>query len=59
MCPNCSERRKKARDALMNAQFKEAVKQVSIGAAEMLGIKPKTASSASEKPKAGRKKQEK
>ena len=59
MCPDCTERRKKARDALMNAQFKEAAKQVAIGAAEMLGVKSKSASSASEKPKAGRKKQEK
>lgn len=59
MCPHCSERRQKARDALLSAQFKEAAKQLSIGAAELLGIKPKPASTASTKPKAGHKKQEK
>lgn len=59
MCKDCQERRKKARDALLNANFKEVEKQIAIGAAEMIGVKPKTTSSASAKPKAGRKKQEK
>ena len=43
MCPDCEARRKLARDALFKAKLGEAVKQVAIGAAELVRIKPKTA----------------
>lgn len=42
MCAECEARRKMARDALLSAKLGESVKQVAIGAAEILGIKEKT-----------------
>lgn len=59
MCEHCKERRKKARDALLSANFKEAAKQLTKGATELLKITPKPVSSASKTPKAGHTKQEK
>lgn len=42
MCPDCEARRQMARDALLRAKLGEAVKQVAIGAVEMIGVKEKT-----------------
>lgn len=42
MCADCDARRKMAREALLSAKLGEAVKQVAIGAVEMIGVKEKT-----------------
>lgn len=43
MCPDCEARRKLARDALFEAKLRESAGHVIKGAAEMVGLKPKTA----------------
>lgn len=43
MCKDCAERRKMVRDAFLKAKFGEAAKQLAKGAAEIVGLKPKTA----------------
>lgn len=42
-CKECSERRRLARDALLRSATGEAAKHVIKGAAEMTGLKKKTA----------------
>ena len=42
-CRRCQQRRDNAKKALQNKNFKEAGKQIAIGAGEMAGILPKTA----------------
>lgn len=42
-CKDCEARRKMARDALLRSAVGETVKQLSFGAAEMVGLKQKTA----------------
>lgn len=42
-CKECAERRKLAREALLRSATGEAVKHVIKGAAEMTGLKQKTA----------------
>lgn len=44
MCTDCEARRKLARDAFLAARLGEAVGLVAKGAAEMVGLKPKTGS---------------
>lgn len=58
MCADCEARRKMARDALLSAKFSEALGHVAKGAAEVVGIKEKTAAeelTAKEAPKAATK----
>lgn len=40
-CRECQERRQRVRDAWVNRQIAEAVRQAAIGAAEIVGIKEK------------------
>lgn len=42
-CKDCEERRKLARDALLRSAVGETIKHVVKGAAEMAGVKKKTA----------------
>lgn len=42
MCPDCEARAQMARDALREAKFAEALGQLATGAAELVGLKPKT-----------------
>lgn len=42
-CKNCEERRKLARDALLRSAVGETIMHVAKGAAEMAGVKKKTA----------------
>lgn len=42
MCKDCEERRKMAREALLNRQFLDAAKHVAKGAVEKVGLKKKT-----------------
>lgn len=42
MCADCEVRRKLARDAWLQARVGEALGHVAKGAAEMVGLKPKT-----------------
>lgn len=42
MCTDCEARRKLARDAWVNGKIGEAAGHVAKGAAEMVGLKPKT-----------------
>ena len=42
-CKDCEERRKLARDALLRSAVGETIKHVAKGAAEMAGVKKKTA----------------
>lgn len=51
-CKECSARRQLARDALLRAAVGETVAHVAKGAAEMVGIKKKTASAELKKAKA-------
>lgn len=41
MCETCEARQKAARDAFVNWKIAEAVKQLALGAAEMVGMKEK------------------
>lgn len=41
-CKDCAARRKMARDALFKAKLAEALGHVVKGAAEIVGVKPKT-----------------
>lgn len=43
MCPDCEARRQLVRQAWLKAQLGEVVAQVATGAAEVVGLKPKTA----------------
>ena len=40
-CEPCEERRRKVLDALLALRIAEALRQVAIGAAEMVGVKEK------------------
>lgn len=40
-CDDCAARRRKLLDALLAARIAEAVRQVAIGAAEMVGVRVK------------------
>ncbi len=42
MCTDCEARRKLARDAWVNGKIGEAAGHMAKGAAEMVGLKPKT-----------------
>lgn len=42
MCTDCEDRRKLARDAWVKGKIGEAAGHVAKGAAEMVGLKPKT-----------------
>ena len=42
VCQSCEERRKMVRDAWINGQIAEAVRQAAIGAAELSGLKEKS-----------------
>lgn len=42
ICDDCKARQKMVRDAWLNAQFAESVKQAAIGALELSGLKSKT-----------------
>ena len=42
-CKECSERRKLAREALLRGAIGESISHVAKGAAELIGIKEKTA----------------
>lgn len=42
-CKNCEERRKLARDALLRSAVGEFITHIAKGAAEMVGVKKKTA----------------
>lgn len=42
-CPACEARRRMLRDALMQAKLKESLGHAVKGAAEIVGLKPKTA----------------
>lgn len=54
-CNECSERRKLAREALLRSAVGEAVTHVAKGAAEMAGLKRKTATADRKKAAAKRK----
>ena len=41
MCETCEARQKAARDAFVNWKIAEAVKQLALGAVEMVGMKEK------------------
>lgn len=55
-CRECLERREKVIDAVLEGRIAEAMKQTAIGAAEMVGLKPKRepAAKAAPKPRAKR-----
>lgn len=42
-CRECQERREKVIDAVLEGRIAEAMKQTAIGAAEMVGLRPKSA----------------
>lgn len=43
MCPECAERERRARELYLNDRLGAAAKEVLVGAAEMFGLKEKTA----------------
>lgn len=47
-CKQCAERRRLAREALLNAKTKKAVGHIVKGVAEFTGLRPKTAIQESE-----------
>jgi len=53
-CKECSERRKLARDALLRSAIGETAAHVAKGAAEMVGLKRKTATADRKKAEAKR-----
>lgn len=42
MCPDCKARRDRARAAFINLKMGKAAKEIITGAAELVGVKPKT-----------------
>lgn len=54
-CKECAERRRLAREALLRSAVGETIKQVAKGAAEMAGLKKKTATTERKKAAAPRK----
>lgn len=55
VCKECAERRKLAREALLRSAVGEAVVHVAKGAAELVGVKKKTATADRKKADAKRK----
>lgn len=44
-CPDCAARRQALREALINSSITQAVTELAKGAAEVVGLKPKTGAS--------------